>query len=818
MSANLTDKQKKIILGTEKTLFISLFAGAILGGLILGLAVREVARARDLILVSAYRPSTPTRLYDKNGKVFAELFRQRQELVQLQDIPPHVIQAFLSVEDDNFFNHIGLDVSGILRAAVKNAISGKVRQGGSTLTQQVAKQIYLNAEGKRNRTIRQKIRETLLAFEIEENYTKYEILEVFFNVIYLGHGCKGIACASRLYFNKKVTDLTLAEAALLARMPKSPVEYSPFKNPDECMRQNKIVLRQMADHGYLPKDQVEAVHKKFWDEYWPRVVVQSPSQNIWADRLDKAPFFTDYVRQILEASEEVGPELLYTGGLKIYTTLDLDHQRIAEEELLKKVAEVNQTSRAYAKAGGKGGVDMSLFDIFSQLSMILPVGSPDVKGLDIRGQFRKAYEEEMIEPTQLLGYSTPAFNEAAAFEEFRKATISYTTNLQVQGAFISIEPRSGYITSMVGGTEFTPQNQFNRALQARRQPGSAFKIFIYGAAFEKRLISTQSAVNDAPFYSIDAVGNNWSPGNYDEGFRGLTPVFAAFALSINTCAIQVYYKVGPDAIIEFAQRLTKITNKDRFHPDPSLALGSSEVTPFEMAKAVAVIGNDGKDVIPFAVRYVTDQSGNTLYNQEENIRKIIKAKTDENRIQIIDPALAYLLRKIMIAVADHGTATLGVRQTAQFTGSLAAKTGTTSSWSDAWIVGFNPDVAAAIWFGFDKSSVTLGAGQAGGHIAAPTMGRFYKRIYDEKHLKPPMFSDRPDGDRPPPGIVTAGCGGEAMGPVQIGNKTLQVPGDVACAGEETRIYDQRELLMKDLGIKPEDLGIQGNVRFKNEKQ
>ncbi|HQI19936.1 MAG TPA: transglycosylase domain-containing protein, partial [Leptospiraceae bacterium] len=495
MSANLTDKQKKIILGTEKTLFISLFAGAILGGLILGLAVREVARARDLILVSAYRPSTPTRLYDKNGKVFAELFRQRQELVQLQDIPPHVIQAFLSVEDDNFFNHIGLDVSGILRAAVKNAISGKVRQGGSTLTQQVAKQIYLNAEGKRNRTIRQKIRETLLAFEIEENYTKYEILEVFFNVIYLGHGCKGIACASRLYFNKKVTDLTLAEAALLARMPKSPVEYSPFKNPDECMRQNKIVLRQMADHGYLPKDQVEAVHKKFWDEYWPRVVVQSPSQNIWADRLDKAPFFTDYVRQILEASEEVGPELLYTGGLKIYTTLDLDHQRIAEEELLKKVAEVNQTSRAYAKAGGKGGVDMSLFGIFSQLSMILPVGSPDVKGLDIRGQFRKAYEEEMIEPTQLLGYSTPAFNEAAAFEEFRKATISYTTNLQVQGAFISIEPRSGYITSMVGGTEFTPQNQFNRALQARRQPGSAFKIFIYGAAFEKRLISTQSAVN-----------------------------------------------------------------------------------------------------------------------------------------------------------------------------------------------------------------------------------------------------------------------------------------------------------------------------------
>ncbi|MCE9600451.1 MAG: PBP1A family penicillin-binding protein [Spirochaetia bacterium] len=818
MTSNLTEKQKKILFWVERTFFVGLFSGALIGGLLFGLAVREVAAGKDLILVSAYRPSTPTRLYDKNGRVFAELFRQRQELVQLQDIPPHVVQAFLSVEDDNYFNHIGLDVAGIIRAAVKNLISGKIRQGGSTLTQQVAKQIYLNHEGRRNRTVRQKIRETLLAFEIEEAYTKHEILEVFFNVIYLGHGCKGIACASRLYFGKKVQDLSVAEAALLARLPKSPVEYSPFKNPGEAMRQHKLVLNLMATNGYVPRGDVAKLHEKFWADYWPKVIVQSPSQNIWADRLDKAPYFTDYVRQILEASEDVGPENLYTGGLKIYTTLDLDHQRIAEEELLKQVAEVNKNARANAKAGGKGGVDLSLFGIFNQLALLFPVGSPSVQGLDLRGQFRKAFEEDMIEPTQLLGYSLPAYNETAAFDEFRKATVSYTTNLQVQGAFISIEPSSGMITSMVGGTEFTPQNQFNRALQARRQPGSAFKIFIYGAALEQRAISTQSALNDAPFFSIDAAGNNWSPGNYDEGFHGLMPAITAFALSINTCAIQVYYKLGPDPIIDFAQRLMKITNRDRFHPDPSLALGSSEVTPFEMAKAVAVIGNDGKDVIPFAVRYVTDQSGNVLYNQEENIRKILKKKTDDNTIQIIDPALAYLIRKMMEAVADHGTATQGVRSRANFTGSLAAKTGTTSSWSDAWIVGFNPDVAAAIWFGFDKSSVTLGSGQAGGYIASPTMGHFYRRIYAETKRVPPLFKDRPDKDAEPPGIIVAGCGGKALAPAQVGTKTLAVPGDVACAGEETRIYDQRELLMKEMGIKPEDIGGSGNIRFKNEKQ
>lgn len=815
---NLTDKQQNIIRILEKTLFIGLFAGALVGGLLFGLMVRQVALGRELGLVAAYRPSTPTRLYDRNGRVFAELFRQRQELVQLNEIPPHVVQAFLSVEDDNFFNHIGLDVAGIMRAAAKNVMSGAVRQGGSTLTQQVAKQIYLNHEGKRDRTVRQKVRETLLAFELEEAYTKYEILEIFFNVIYLGHGCKGIACASRLYFNKKVQDLTLAEAALLARLPKSPVEYSPFKNPDAALRQHKVVLNLMADNGYIPRDQIEPIHTAFWDAYWPKVVVQSPSQNIWADRMDKAPFFTDYVRQILEAAPEVGPDILYTGGLKVYTTLDLDHQRIAEEELLAKVADVNKTGRANAKAGGKGGVDTSLFGIFSQLAMIFPVGSPEVRSLDLRGQFRKAVEEEVIDAAQLLGYSTAAFNETAAFDEFRKATVSYTTNLQVQGAFVSVEPRTGYITAMVGGTEFSPQNQFNRALQARRQPGSAFKIFVYGAAMEQRKISTQSGLNDAPFFSIDAVGNNWSPGNYDEGFRGIMPAITAFALSINTCAIQVYNKTGADPIIDFAQRLMKITNRERFHPDPSLALGSSEVTPFEMVKGVSVIANEGKDVIPFAVRYVTDQSGNILYNQEEKVRSTIKKKIDENRIQVIDPALAYMMRKMMEGVVNHGTATLGVRSNVGFQGSLAAKTGTTSSWSDAWIVGFNPDVAAAIWFGFDKSTVTLGAGQAGGHIAAPTMGRFFKRIYAERNLRPPMFSDKRGGDEPPPGIITAGCGGMALPPVQIGNKTLSMPGDMACAGEETRIYDQRELLMKELGIRPEDIGAEGNVRFKNEKQ
>jgi len=814
----MTEKQLHSLKIIEKVVFVSLICISILGGIVFGLIVSEIAVGEEMAMLENYRPSIPTRLYDRNGEVFAELFRHKQELVRFQDIPPHVVEAFLSVEDDNFFNHFGIDIPGIFRAAIKNLIAREIVQGGSTLTQQVAKQIYLHTEGKRGRTFTQKIRETVLALQIEEELSKEEILEVFFNVIYLGHGCQGLACASRLYFDKKVQDLTLAEGALLARLPKSPVEYSPFKDPTEAMRQHKIVLRHMAEDGILPANQVDSIHSAFWKDYWKKVVIQSPSQNVWADRLDLAPFFTDYVRQILEASTEIGPEKLYTRGLRVYTTLDLHHQQIAEQEMLKTMKNANTIGRNFAETGGKGGVDGGLFGVFGTLSMLFPVGSPIVRGLDERGLLRKEIEEFGLEDAaQLLTFLVPgASNQAAAFEEFRKATVSYTTNLEVQGAYIAIEPRTGYIIAMIGGKEFSPQNQYNRALLARRQPGSAFKVFVYGAALENRAINSMTALNDAPFYSISPDGSTFSPGNYDEGFRGVVPATTALALSLNTCSVQVYYRIGADPIIDFATRLMKIPSRSRFNPDPALALGASEVTPFEMATGVSIIANDGRDVFPFAVRYVTDQSGNFLYNKEAEIRKIIAQKTSQNQIQIIEPGLAFILRQMMKAVSDSGTATLGLRsgEYGNFSGDMASKTGTTSSWSDAWIVGFNPEIATAIWFGFDKSSVTLGPGQAGGHIASPVLGTVFRRYYQENHQSYPSFKDRPDGDKPPAGVDPAPCNGYQLAPRTIGDRTQTPPKDGTCGGD--RMYDQRELLMKEFGITPEDLGKQGQIRFKKE--
>ncbi len=801
-------------------LISSLLLSAIPGGLIYGYIVEEVAAKKQLSLLTNYRPSTPTRLYDRNGKVFAELFKHKQELIPYSKIPPHVVQAFLAVEDDNFFNHMGIDFFGIFRAAVKNLIAMRIVQGGSTLTQQLAKQIYLNAEGSRKRNFTQKIRETVLAIQMEEELSKQEILEVYFNVIYLGHGCKGLACASRVYFDKNVEDLSIAEGAVLARLPKSPVEYSPFKNPRIAKEQHKFVLSIMAENGFIDKNNIDKIHDDFWKDYWARIIVTPPSRNIWARRLDKAPFFTDYVRRTLEAVKEVGPDALYTRGLKVYTTLDLDFQKIAEEETGSALKIANFVGKKYAREGKTFGVDSDLFNIFENMKYLFPLGKIDKRELSDRAKLRRLLENDMLDSMELLTGFVPAPNSSEAVEEFRKETVQYIANMEVQDAFLTIEPGTGYITAMIGGSEFSPQNQFNRAIQARRQPGSAFKIFVYGAGLEQRQISSNTALNDAPLFTITDDGSSWSPGNYDQGFRGLVPATTALALSLNTCSVQTFFRTGPEPIIDFASRLMKISDPGRFAPQPSLALGSGEVTPLELGTAVSIIANDGRDVIPFAIRHVSDQSGNILYDQESIVRRTLAEKTRNGTIQIIEPGTAYILRKMMQAVADRGTVTRGLRdpEKGRFKGDMAGKTGTTSSWSDAWVVGFNPEYSTIIWFGFDKSTITLGPGQAGGSLASPVLGHYFRRIYNEAlQKKPPSFRQRPDGGKPPAGVVPGACGGWAMGSAIIKGTYYNRPTEQICADASHRIFDQRSLLMQEMGITAEDLGVDGRVRFKTDR-
>lgn len=799
-----------------KYFVVILLSIAAVGGLGFGALVGEVSDG-NLSLLAGYRPSRPTRLYDIRGRLFAEIFRHRQDLTRYDRIPPEVIQAFLAVEDDHFYYHHGFDLTGIFRAAIKNILAGRIVQGGSTLTQQVAKQIFLNAEKKRDKTFIQKIRETVLALKMEEALSKEEILELYFNVIYLGHGCEGLSCASSVYFNKRVEDLTLGEAALLARLPKSPVEYSPYKYPENAKSQHKFVLDRMVETGYISNQSAEEIHNSFWNTYWGYFIVRSPSKNIRSERLDLAPYFTEYVRNILEQSPEVGEELLYSGGLRVYTTLDLDEQQIAQQEMDKALENANRIGRNYAKSSGKSGVDMDLFGIHRLISSIVPVGGPVVTGLTLSQQLQRYLEDGMLDAAQLLTYFTPADREAAGFEEVRKVTRDFTENLNVEGAFISLQHSTGGITAMIGGREFSPQNQFNRALFARRQPGSAFKIFVYGAALENRVINSMTPLNDAPLYNISDDGSSWAPANYDEGFMGMVPATMALAYSLNTCSVQTYYKVGPTPIVNLAMRMMKITSPRRFNYDPALSLGSSEITPMELAIGTAIIANDGKNVIPYAIRSVKTSGGDTIYSQEKTVREAIYTMTQNQDIQVIEPGLAYILRKMMETTANSGTVTRGLRTPGEggFRGDMAGKTGTTSSWSDAWVTGFNPQLTTVVWFGFDKSSITLGPGQAGGYIASPVLGSVYRRYYQKIDTPPPSFKQRPDGDQPPNGLVSVGCNGWALGPTTIKGVPVQAPADAICGiSEETRIYDQRELLMKELGITPEEIGGQKGVKIR----
>lgn len=723
---------------------IILFVLASLSGGFFGYILSEVNKGEELYLLTTYQPTTPTKLYDVNGIPFAELYRHRQELIRYRDIPPHVVHAFISVEDDNFFNHFGIDFIAIIRAAWVNMTSLKIKQGGSTITQQLSKAILKNTR----KSFTRKFIEALLTLQIEQEYSKEEILEIYFNLVYLGHGTTGLASAANVYFSKDVRDLDIAEAALLARLPKAPVQYSPFKHSLTAKKAHKVVLGLMAKNGYIPKDQIPKIHDEFWEKYWPIVITKSPSSSTWGTKLDRAPYFTEHIRKQL--IKELGEELVYTGGLKVYTTLDIRKQEIAEEELLKALVSYDKTSFG-ASLSYKGGVDTSLVGLYSMLGSIFPIAGLDVSRFDEATSFRVSMESELIEAMDILTILSPVEREASAVSEFRKRSAVYSKNLHVEGAFITIEQATGYVQTMVGGTKFTPKNQFNRAMAARRQTGSAFKPFVYGAAINERAIGTGTGLMDAPITSMTDEGQSWAPEGITGQYMGMIPASRALALSLNIVSVQVYFRVGDDPIIDFTSRLTK-AKPGRFPRNPTLALGVAELTPYEMALGYSMFANKGREVSPFTLRYVMDQAGNVIYNKEKLVRAELAEKAANGTIQVIPEATAYIMRKMLEGVVTGGTPSHAIANIGGFKGVSGGKTGSTSSYTNAWYCGFDPKYTSVVWIGYDKNSISLGRGMTAAYIAAPIWGHIYRRWYEGKE-----FAKFGDGYDPmPEGVVSGG--------------------------------------------------------------
>ena len=546
-----------------------------------------------------YRPSIATRVYDDHNELIDEFFLEDRKIIKYEDVPKVVIQAFVAAEDARFFHHRGFDMQSISRAFFKNLAAGHIVQGGSTITQQVAKSLFLSSE----KSYIRKIREAILAYKIDHYLTKEEILTLYLNHIYLGHGTYGIEAASQGYFGKSARYLNLSEAALLAGLPKAPSNYSPFLYMEKARQRQAYVLERMVEDRYITvqeKNQVLAVPIRLRSIRTKEKV---------------APYFIEHVRRYIQ--EKYGSDVLYKEGLEVYTTLNIPMQKAA----------------------------------------------------------RDAVERGLQELDAREGY----------------------TSGRVQGALLCMEAKTGAIRAMVGGRDFG-KSEFNRAIQSKRQPGSAFKPFIYTAAFDKGMTPVTKFV-DAPIVYQDSAGNVWNPQNFDGKFLGPTTLRYALAHSRNIITIKVLQDLGLDYAIAYAHNMGISSPLGR---NLSLALGTSVVTLQEMVRAYGVLANQGRKVTPFFIKKIVDRTG---HNFEESQIKVE---------QVIDPRIAFLSTYVMQDVVEVGTG----RRVKSIGRPVAAKTGTTDDVRDAWFIGYTPSLVTGVWVGFDQER-SLGKQEVGGRAAAP---------------------------------------------------------------------------------------------------
>ncbi len=591
-------------------LLLAIFLGAIVGAFY---SVSKVLPSGHDI--EEYRPTEVTRIISSDGVVLAEVYEENREVVPITDIPKDLQNATVAIEDVRFYKHWGVDLRGMLRAFVENVRAGRMVQGGSTLTQQLARNLYLTREKRLSR----KLQEIILALRIERNYSKEQILELYLNEVYYGSGAYGVQTASKIYFGKDVKDLTLAECALLAGLPKKPSVYSPYENLRAATGRRNVVLDKMAELGYITREQCEQAKKE------PvRLVGLKPG----GLAKYKAPWFVTYV--LKQLTRELGADMIYKGGLEVHTTLNYEMQQAAEEELRKGVA-------------------------------------------------------------------------AAKYMNV------------TQGALICLDPHNGHIKAMVGGVgkDFT-KDQFNRAVQARRQPGSSFKVFVYTAAIDNGYDPSYRISNSRVTYA--GYGSKpWTPKNANGRYGGTYDLRQALAQSINVIAVKLADKVGIDQVITYA-RILGI--KSKLERTLSLALGTSVVTPLEMVSAYSVFANGGVRAEPMAVTKITDGEGGIIKEYSPITNQVLSRQTAET--------MSELLRGVVL----HGTG-----RAARGIPDAHGKTGTTSDCRDAWFIGYTPELACAVWVGNDDFSPMRRAYVA--NVCAPTWTAFMRRALEiykrEKH-------------------------------------------------------------------------------------
>jgi penicillin-binding protein 1A len=651
--------------------------------------------------LEGYQPSITTTLYTDQGEPFASFYEQRRILFPLAKIPLQLKQAVLAVEDSRFYEHRGLSPRAIARAMIMNVLSRRKSQGGSTITQQLARVLFLTPE----KSFTRKIKEALLAVEIEKHYSKDKILELYFNQVYFGHGAYGVEAAAQTYFKKSVAELNLAETAMLAGLPSAPNRFSPILEPGRARRRRDHVLNRMVEMKFITRAQAEVASRTPFDE-----TLFTRSRTI-------APYFVEHVRQSLE--ETYGAYTLYNSGLKVYTTLNLKMQRAAEEALVGGLRDLDK-ARGYRprKERGPDPARARIGPYTPRTGEILPgtVLKVKAKSLEVQlGRYRGEIPLESMQWTKISNLAgafregDPILVQVLSVDERRRvADLVLEQDPELEGALVALDPRDGAIKAMIGGYDFE-RSKFNRAVQARRQPGSAFKPFVYATAFDRGL-TPSTMIEDSPItFHFRAGGKviEWSPENYDRKFHGPTTLRRALENSVNVVTVKLIEQVGVDPVVRMAHQMGIESELRR---EVALALGVSEVTALELVSAYGVVANGGVRAEPFAIRKVTDNQGRIL---EEHI---VEPQ------EVMRPETAYVLTNVMKGVVEWGT---GARARV-LKRPLAGKTGTSSEATDVWFVGFTPNLVAGVWIGYDVKR-SLGSAETGGRLALPLWITFMQK-------------------------------------------------------------------------------------------
>ncbi|HDR9379559.1 TPA: penicillin-binding protein 1A [Burkholderia multivorans] len=705
------------------------YALVVAGGLVLGYAlVVAWPNMPSLDALTDYRPKVPLRIYTSDHVLIGEFGEERRDIVHFKDVPDSLKKAILAIEDARFYDHGGVDLTGILRAGVVALTNGHATQGASTITMQVARNFFLSSE----KTYTRKIYEMLLAYRIERALTKDQILEVYMNQIYLGQRAYGFASAARVYFGKDLKDITLAEAAMLAGLPKAPSAYNPVVNPKRAKVRQEYILQRMLELNFITREQ--------YDEAVAQPLVVKGAGREYSVH---AEYVAEMVRQMMYAQYR---EETYTRGFNVITTIDSADQQVAYTALRKGIMDYE---RRHGYRGPEGFIELpSAADEREQaiddallehpdngelIAAVVTAASPrqitvafiDGSSATIEGENLRFAAGALSANAQPNRRIRPGAIVRVVKNDAGKWSITQLP--QVEGAFISIVPQDGAIRSLVGGFDYN-KNKFNHVTQAWRQPGSSFKPFIYSASLDKGL-GPATVINDGPLYfsAAETGGQPWEPKNYGGGFEGPMSMRTALQRSRNLVSIRILNHIGTKYAQQYITRFG--FDADRHPAYLPMALGAGLVTPLQMAGAYSVFANGGYRVNPYLIAEVTDPNGAIVARAQPLI-------AEQNAPRAIDARNAYVMNSLLQSVAQRGT---GAKTNVLKRTDLAGKTGTTNDSHDAWFAGYQHTLAAIAWIGYDNPR-SLGDRETGGGLALPVwidyMGAALKGVPDFKPTMP----------------------------------------------------------------------------------